>query len=896
MIRRLRGLLLRLAGLFGKRRSDQELAEELESHVAMHADDNVRSGMDPVEARRQALIKLGGETQSRELCRDQARLPLLETLLQDVRYGARILRKNPGYSIVAIITLALGIGANTAIFSVVNTVMLRPLPYPNADRLVLLSEFGMIMNQGRMFSMSVSWQDYLDWRRQARSFEYLGVYRNQGVNLTGITGISAERLNGAMVSADLLNAIHIPPLLGRIFVAKEDEAGSSLVVILSERLWRNRFAASPDIINRTITLDGMNYTVVGVMPADVGFPSRTTDIWVPLGVYVNSMPVNRDNHPGLTALGRLAANVSLEQARLEMNTIAQRLEQQYPDTNRGVGVQTVSLYESLVSGIRTSLLVLQGAVIFVLLIACVNLANMTLGQGERRLRELAVRTALGASRARLMRQLLVESILLSAIGAAFGLAFAWMGIRALVAAQPASIPRVDLIGIDPSVLGFTCLMAIVVALLFGLWPSWRVASVSPHLSLKELTPSASPRSRLRPLLVIGEVSLAMVLLVGAMLMFRTFSALSHVELGFSPEHVVTMRLNLPPRNYNNALWAQFYRNLLARMAALPGVEAQGISSSTPLVGGGAESSIFPDNVPLDPNKYRGPGGVFSEVSGGYFAAMGIQLLKGRTFTDHDSATSPLVIVIDEAAARAFWPGQDPIGRRIVFENAGTNQDPRPVWREVVGVVRSVRYYDLTTPVGRVQAYLPYAQPPMWYQGLPLMTLMLRTTMEPVQMVNSVRNEVAALDPALPVYGVSGMTEYVDGVLEQPRLNMGLMASFGGLALVLAAVGIYGVLSYSVSQRTREIGIRTALGASPTDILRLVMRKGTFLVLLGMLIGVFASVACARLIRGLLYGVSAMDAATYLLVPIVLLTVSLIATFIPARRAAAIDPLEALRHE
>ena len=893
-MRGLRTLLLRLAGFLGKRRPDSELSEELESHLAMQIEDSMRSGMNADEARRQALIRSGGIAQSKERYRDQTRLPLVESLVQDLRYGARALRKNPGYTIVAIITLTLGIGANTAIFSVVNAVMLRPLPYPDADRLVVLSELGVIKNQGRVDRMSVSWLDYLDWRKQQRAFQYLGVYRNQGLNLTGVE--HAERLSGALVSADVLNATGIRPLLGRIFVAKEDEAGTEPVAILSERLWRNRFAAAPDILNRTLTLDGMNFTVVGVMPAAMRFPSRTTDVWVPLGAYMNTMPASRDNHPGLTALGRLAPNVSLEQARSEMDTIAERLGQQYPDSNSAVHVQTTSLYETVVSGIRTSLLVLLGAVMFVLLIACVNLANMTLARGEGRLRELAVRSALGASRRRLMRQLLVESVVLSAIGAGLGLALAWVAIRTLVAAQPASIPRVDLIGIDPSVMAFTCVMTVLVALLFGLWPSWRITSVSPHLSLKELTPSASGRSRLRPLLVIAEVSLAMVLLVGAMLMFRSFSALSHVELGFAPEHVITMRLNLPRRNYNNAQWVQFYRNLLARMGALPGVEAQGISSSTPLAGGGAESGIFPDNVPLDPNKYRGPGATFSAVSGGYFASMGIPMVKGRSFSDHDSSDNPPVIVVDEAAARTFWPGQDPIGHRVVFENKGTNQNPVPVWREVVGVVRTVRHYDLTTPNSRVQVYVPYSQPPLWYQTLPIMALMVRTATDPTQMVKSVRNEVAALDPALPVFGVSTMTDYVDGVLEQPRLNMGLMVSFGVLALVLAAVGIYGVLSYSVSRRTREIGIRAALGASRKDILSLVMRQGTLLIVAGVLIGAVASLGCARLIRGLLYGVSTTDVVTYVLVPVVLFAVSLIATFVPARRAATIDPLKALRHE
>lgn len=892
-MRSLRAWLLRLAGLFGVRRRDTDLADELETHLAMQVEDNIRSGMSPGEARRQAMIRLGGATQARELYRERSTLPLADTLLQDLRYGARMLRKNPGYAALAIITLGLGIGANTAIFSIVNTVMLRPLPYANADHLVMLSEVA--RGRGREESMSVSWQDYQDWRKQARSFQHLGVFRGQNLTLTGVE--HAERLVGAMVSADVLNATGIRPLMGRTFVNEEDAAGAAPVVILSERLWRNRFAAEPDILNRTITLDGSNYSVVGVFPASMRFPSRLTDVWVPLGLYVKGMPPNRDNHPGLGALGLLNPNVSVDQSRSEMETIAQRLGQQFPDTNSSVRVQLTSLYENTVSGIRKTLLVLLGAVVFVLLIACVNLANMTLARGETRVRELAVRSALGASRKRLVRQLLVESFLLAAIGAVLGLAWAWMALKALVASQSSSIPRLDLIGIDLQVLGFTCVVAVAVALLFGLWPALRISSLKPRLSFGELGTAASPRSRLRPLLVAAEISLAMVLLVSAALMLRTFSTLRHVELGFSPERVITMRLNLPPRNYSNAQWMTFYRNLLSRVDGLPAVQAGGISSSTPLVGGGAESGIFPDNVPLDPNKYQGPGCTFSAISGGYFTAMGISLVKGRTFTEHDSSTSPPVIVIDEVAARTFWPGQNPLGRRVAFEFGGhTVQDPRPVWREVVGVVRTVRHYDLTSNISRVQVYVPYAQPPMWFQTLPAMTLMVRTAVEPETMVNSVRNEVAALDPAVPVFSVRTMTEYVDGVLEQPKLSMGLMAGFGTLALLLAAVGIYGVLSYSVSQRTREIGIRTALGASRADIMQFIMRQGARPILAGVVIGVLASLVSTRLIRGLLYGVSVTDKTTYLLAPAILLAVSLMATFFPARRAARIVPLDALRHE
>jgi predicted permease len=885
-------LRLRMRSLFRRTTVEQELHEELQQHLEQKAQEYVAAGLAIEEARRKATRDFGGVEQSKESCRDARGVNLIEDLIQDVRHGARVLRKNLGFTVVAVFTLGLGIGANTAIFSVVNAVMLRPLPYPDADRLVLLNETA--ENRGRLDMMSVSWQDYLDWRQQARSFQYLGIFRSQNLTLTGFD--QAERLNGAMASSDIFNALGIQPLMGRTFVAEEDKAGAEPVAILSERLWRNRFSASRDVINRTVTLDDMNYTVIGVMPTSIRFPSPLTDIWLPLGLYVTGMPSSRDNHPGLTAAALLKPNVSMQQANSEMETIAKRIGNQFPDTNSSVRVRITTLYMNVVGNIRSSLLVLLAAVLFVLLIACVNLANMTLARGEGRLRELAVRSALGASRGRLVRQLLVESLLLALTGASLGIVGAWMALRVLVASQLSSLPRIDLIGIDLPVLAFTLLVTLLVAVLFGLWPALRISSPKAQASIKQATPVLSPRAGLRPFLVVAEVGLAMVLLVGATLMIRTFSSLTNVALGFRPEHVVTMRLSLPSRNYSTVQWVAFYRNLLARVAALPGVQAAGVSSLTPLAGGGSESGVFMEPLPKDP-KDHGPGCTFGAVSGGYFDAMGIQLVRGRTFTEHDSAESEPVIVVDEAAVRAFWPDEDPIGRRVAFEFRGQNvADPQPIWRKVVGVVRTVRHYDLTSPNSRLQVYVPYAQPPFWFATLPAMTLMVRAGTSPETLVNAVRHEVAALDPALPVFSVRTMTEYVDGVLEQPRMSMALMVSFGGLALLMAVGGIYGVLSYSVSQRTREIGIRMALGASRGQILGFIMRQGVILSLAGVALGVMAALASMRLMRSLLYGVSVTDAATYLLVPAVLLTVALAATFIPARRATRIDPLNALRHE
>ena len=889
----LRTFFRRLRALFTGKKLDRDFDQEVHTHLSLLTQENIRRGMSPEEAHYAALRSFGGVTQTRESNRRERTFHHLHIFLQDLRYAGRMMRKKPGFAAVAIITLVLGIGANTAVFSVVNGVLLRPLPYPHADRMVLLAETA--KTRGRVEGMSVGWQDYLDWRRQARSFEHLGVYRNQNLNLTG-SG-DAERLNGALLSSDAMDAVGIRPLLGRTFVPQEDNAGTPPVAILSERLWRNRFTAAPGIINSTITLDGRNYTVVGVMPFSMRFPSRLTDIWVPLGLYVNQMPSDRGNHPGLQGVGLLKAGVSFDQARSEMETIAQRIGQQFPDTNSLVSVRMLSYYEAAVGSVRQTLLALLAAVLFVLLIACVNLANMTLARDESRLRELAVRSALGASRSRLVRQLLVESFLLSSIGASLGLLWAWAALKALATSQLTSIPRMDLLSIDVRVLIFTCFTTVVVALLFGLWPALRATTLNAQVSLKDLTHTIARRSRMRPFLVVAEVSLAMVLLVGAGLMTRTFSSLTSIDLGFRPEHVVTMRLSLPPRNYPTPQWIAFHQNLLSRIANLPSVQAEGISSLTPLSGNGNESGIFPDNVPLDADPNHSAGCTFSAVSGGYFAAMGIQMVKGRTFTEGDAPDGPPIIVVDEATASKFWPGEDPIGHRVAFEFRGMSPaDPRPIWRQIVGVVHTVRHYDLTSINPRVQVYVPYTQPALWYQTMPVMSLMVRTAMEPSALVSSVRHEVAALDPVLPVFSVSTMSTYIDDVLEQPRLGMDVMAGFAALALVLAAVGIYGVLSYSVSQRTREIGIRTALGASRSNIMGFIMRGAIILIAAGVVIGVVVSLSSMRLIRGLLYGVSTTDAATYGLVAAVLILVALAATYIPARRASRIDPIVALRYE
>ena len=815
-------------------------------------------------------------------------------VMRDFLYSVRMMRKAPGFTLVVVLTLSLGIGATSAIFGVVNAVLLRPLPYPDADRLVMMWQLANRRDRSAPEVISVGWQVYQDWRKQVRSVEHLGIFRIQNANLTRID--PPERLRVAMTSADVFSALGARPLMGRTFLAQEDEPSAAPSVILSETLWRNRFAAAGDILGRAITLDGMNYEVVGVMPDSMRFPGRV-DGWVPLGPFVKGMPRERGNHPNLTAIARLRLDASLQSAQAEMDTIAERLGKQYPDSDNMLGVRVRSLYDVTVGGIKNNLLVLLAAVGFVLLIACVNIANLMLARGETRMREVAVRRALGASRLRLVRQMLTESAVLVACGAILGGGIGWLALRVLVQSKPTSIPRIDQVGMDATTVGFLCLVSMIVAILTGLWPALRITSADAQIALRDLTRTSSARSRLRPILVAAEAGLATMLLIGAALMIRTFSHLTRIELGFRPERVLTLRVSLPGQRYSAPeKVSAFYRDLLGRVSALEGVRAAGISSLVPLAGGGAESSILPEGAPMDPN-HPGPGCTFGAVSGAYFQAMGISLVKGRTFNDHDNASSTPVIVVDESAAATFWPGKDPLGKRVAFEYRGQSvADPQPVWREVVGVVRRVRHYSLTGNSARVQVYVPYTQQPIYFRTLPAMALMARTEGDPGALAGNIRHEVATMDADLPVFLVRTMTEYVDSTLEQPRLSMSVLAVFGGLALLLAIVGIYGVLSYSVSQRTREIGIRMALGASRSSVLRFVLREGAIISAAGVAAGIGGSLASMRLMAGLLFGVSPTDPATYTAIPLLLFGVALCATLIPALRAMRVDPIVALRYE
>jgi len=817
---------------------------------------------------------------------------MIATVSQDARYAARTFAKNPGFAAVVILTLALGIGASTAVFSVFDFVLLRPLPYPDIDRLLSISER---TTAGQV--VSVSWPDFEDWHDQNQTFAHLGVYRVTTVNLTG--GDQPERLNAAASSSEMFGAIGITPLAGRAFGPGEDRADAQRVAIVGERLWRGRFGADRRLVGATIRLDGEPYTVVGVMPLAMRFPSRLTDVWLPLGLSVAGFPP-RGAHPGLAAIGRLKPGVTLQQATADLDTIAQRLALQYPDSNKTTRAAPVLYHEQVVQNIRPALLVLLAAVALVLFIGCANLANLMLSKAEGRHREIAVRVALGADRSRIVQQLLVETLMLSSAGGVVGALLASWTVRAFVASRPTSVPRIDQISVDGRVLIFTAATALVTGLVFGLVPALRASSPDLLAALKESARGATRSSRrLRSALVVVEVALAMVLLVGAGLTVRSFSRLISVDPGFDAARVVTARVTLPGATYpDRARWTAFYRELIRRVSNVPGVEAAGLNSAVPLEGGGSEAPVVAEGDPMPGPDHPATPTLFQTISPDYFRAMGIQILEGRSVTERDTADAPPVVVVDETLVRKLFPGRDPIGQRIAFELRGHSAtNANPIWREVVGVVRHVHHYGLASEPPFVQLYTSFEQLPLYMQDRrPSMALLVRTTQQPDALAAEVRRALSTLDRNVPLHTVQTMEEYLTQNVEQPRLGVALLGGFGALALLLSVVGIYGVLSYIVSQRTQEMGVRMALGASRGAVLWLVLGQGLRLAALGIVVGLAASFVVTRALTSVLFQVSPHDPATFGLFAAVLAAAALAASAVPALRATRVNPIDALRDE
>jgi len=868
---------------------------DIAAEVAQHLADAGRSALEPGEAERLARALAGVE---RRIALDppvlgQQRQGRMATLWQDLRYAARAARLAPAYSAIVIVTLALGIGANAAIFSVIDAVMLRPY-YPDMDRLTVLSEGTRKGDQ-----MSIAWPTFQDWQARQQVFEQIGIYRSAPVNFTG--GGEAERLNAAVASSGLFGAIGIPPLLGRAFAAGDDTPGAARVALLSERLWRRRFGADPAIVGRTIVLSNDAHVVIGVMPAAMRYPSRLTDVWLPLGPVVPTFPASRGSHPGLFGIAKLRAGVPLARAVSDMDAIARGIEREHPTTNTEVTVRVESYYEQVVSGIRPTLMLLVAAVGFVLLIGCANLANLMLARTERRQREVAVRAALGADRRRIVQQLLTESVLLAVVGGGMGVLLATWLVRAFVASSPVSVPRIDLVAVDGRVLAFAAALSVATGLVFGLVPAMRAGATDLLSTIKQSARGGGSASRrFRSVLVVAQIALALVLLVGAGLMIRSFARLMAVETGFDPGGVVTARLSLPVSTYRDlAAWTAFHDDLVRRVSAVPGVAAAGVNSAIPLEGGGAEAGVVVEGRPIVPGKSDGVT-LFQSSSPDYLRAMGIRLTRGRFFAPQDTQTSVRVVIIDDRLARMLFADADPIGKRISFEFHGDDHGAAPAamnWREIVGVVAHVRHYGIASEPPFGQLYVPFDQPPTYYQQRrPAMALVARTSLAPEALVAALRREIAALDPDVPVYGVQTMAGYLAQSTEQPRLSVVLLGGLGALALVLAIVGIYGVVSYAVTQRTPEIGVRMALGATTGDVLRLVIGQAGTLIGAGIAIGIGASLALGSVMEGLLFQVSPRDPWTMTAIAAVLAAVAVVASIVPARRATRVDPLVALRAE
>jgi putative ABC transport system permease protein len=804
----------------------------------------------------------------------------MQTLWQDLRYGARMLLKNPGFTAVAVVTLALGIGANAAIFSVINSVMLRPLPYPQPERLVWI--WGANPSAG-IKQEGASLPDFADWKTQGRSFAAMGGFTNYSPILTGAG--EPERLTGAYVTDGFFTTLGVSPQLGRVFTPDEDRPDNRRVAVLGHDLWQRRFGGDPGIVGRKITLHGNPYLVVGVMPPGFKHPLPGTrapvEVWTPLGIDPATMG-RRSDFLGVVA--RLKPGVAVGQARSEMDALMRRLEGQYPDTNRGWGVILLPLLDRFVGDMRPTLYLLLAAVGFLLLIACANVANLLLARATARQREVAIRSALGAGRGRVVRQLLTESALLSALGGAVGLLMAKWGMDALISMSPAGVPRLGEVAFDWRVLGVAFGVALLTGLLFGLLPALQAASPLLNEALKEggRGADAARGKRMRSAIVVAEVALALVLSVGAGLMLRSFARLQNVNPGFNPDHVLTASLALPGAKYEEGpLVVAFYRRLLNEVAALPGVESAGLVDALPLAGGSYLSFVIEGRPPAA----RTPDAEHRVVSPGYFRAMGIPLIRGRMLSEQDHAQTPFATVISETMARRYWPNEDPLGKRINLDDSQTAP-----WRTIVGIVGDVRNEGLNAEPNP-QMYVSFAQAPR--QG---MSLVVRGAGDPRGLIAGVRNKVVELDRDQPLYNVRTLEQALAESLARERFGLLLIVTFAGLALLLATVGVYGVLAYSVTQRTREIGVRLALGASRRDVLRLIAGQGMKLVLAGVGVGLLASFALTRLMTGLLYGITATDPLAFIVVSVLLIVVALVACWIPARRATKIDPMVALRFE
>ena len=811
----------------------------------------------------------------------------MESIIKDIRYGVRGLLKHPGFTGIVVITLALGIGASTAIFSVVDNVLLRRLPYRNAERIVAIEEFNREGTRGQVTSAN-----FLDWRAQNTVFEQLTAIKTTTSNLA--LSDHAERIDLAQTNANFFDVLGVIPQYGRLFIPQDEQAGHDPVVVVSNTLWQRRFGSDPSLVGKPITLDGRNYTVIGITPPGFEYPKKT-ELWVPPLRLVPELYANQDvtqtrGMGYLSAIALLKPGVSLKQAAAEMETITARLRQQYPNTNNRRFNRVVSLHDDLIGDTNKVLWLLLGAVTFVLLIGCANVANLLLASGAARQKEMAIRTALGASRWRVMRQLFTESTILALTGGAVGVLVAFWGLAAITRLLPANFPRLNEIHLDLRILGFTFAASILTGILFGLAPALQVSHRDVQESIRETGRGASGsrrQNRFRQALIVGEVALCVVLLAGAGLLFRSFLRLQSVNTGFVAEQVLTARLTPSGTNFTQqADFNKFYTQVLEKLSAVPGVTDAGIINNLPLDSGPTTGFRVEGRPITTPDKW--PMVNYRTVSPNYFRAMSIPVVQGRAYTDRDNLSAPLVMIINQQTAREIFPDENPIGKRITFGN--TDQNKQPVWFEIVGVVADVRSLELREE-SQAEIYFSSLQD-YW----PAMSLVVRATVEPSSLAGSVRQVVNEVDKSVPVSEVKTMEHVVSESITQPRFNLFLLGLFGTVAMLLSAAGIYGVTAYTVTQRTHELGIRLALGAQVGDVLKMILGQGMAVIGVGLVLGLVAAFWLMRLLRSLLFGVGENDLLTFVAITFVLLIVALIACYIPARRATKVDPLEALRAE
>jgi len=866
-----------------------DIDREMRSHLELQVEANIKAGMSPAEAREKAMRSFGNINRAVDAAYDVKGGGAFETLIQDIRYGVRMLAKHKAFTSIAVITLALGIGANTAIFSVVNELLLRPLPYRDAEKIALLWE---VTPEGR-HQNTTSRANFRRWREQSTSYENVAAFTDQRVNLTGYG--DPEELSVQFATPEFFKVLGVDPILGRTFLPEDDQPESPPIAVLSYGLWQRRFGGQPSVIGQQITLNGYKFSIVGVMPPSFQFhikqrsgTGRPAELWTVLPMPTGAGANERGRF--LSAVARLKDGVTVDGAAVELRTIEARLSDEAPEYNKNYSAEVLPLREQFFGNVRRPLWLMLGAVGFVLLIACANVANLLLSQATSREKEIAVRAALGARRGRIIRQLLTESLLLALLGSVLGLGLAWLGIKALMLISPRDLSSLQSVSLNITVLLWTLGISLLTGIIFGLAPALHISRLNLNDSLKEGGKSesgqASGSRRLRSALVISEIALAVVLLASAGLLIRSFMRLQQIDPGFNTDNVLTMVVRLPELKYKeDPQLVTFFAQALERVRNLPTVRSAGMVNHLPLYGGLGSATGFKILGRPEPPPGQGPSCDVRVVDAGYFPTLGIPLLRGRNFSGLELKEPRHVILINEALARQYFPGEDPIGKRL---DVAMFEKPTPA--EIIGVVGNVRY-DSLVDESPPAVYFPH--PDLAYS---FMTLVIRTDGEPSAIAPAVQREIRSLDPNQPVSDVRTMNQVMSEWVARSRFNTLLLGLFAALATLLSAVGIFGVMNYSVALRTREIGLRLAVGAQPRQVLLLILRQGFMLTIIGVLFGLAAAFALTRLLSGLLFGVGAVDSTTFATISLLLVIVSLLACYLPARRAMRIDPLRALRYE